>query len=242
MSKRFIDTGMFSDSWFCELSANAKLFYIYLITKCDHAGIIDLNIKLAEFETGIKQLAKSYQTVSKELGNRLLRVKDNYYILPKFLKFQYPKGLNTNVKAQLGVINRLNEFGLDLNSLETLSKDLSNSYLTVQDKDKDKDKEQDIKEGLLGEGDKEIFDTFRKEYPGTKRGLETEFSNFQKKHKDWREVLPDLSALLKCQINQRECLKQSDQFVPEWKHLQTWINSRCWEEEFQSQPKQGYRL
>ena len=139
MAKRFINTEIFSDSWFSELSPQNKLFYVYLFTNCDHAGIIDLNPRLAEFETGIKGLAKSMQTVTEELGNRLVRLRDNYYCLPKFVKFQYPKGLNTNVKAQLSVVNRLAEFDLDYNSLLTVTKQLSNSSLTVQDKDIDKD-------------------------------------------------------------------------------------------------------
>ena len=145
MAKRFINTEIFSDSWFSELSPENKLFYVYLFTKCDHAGIIDLNPRLAEFETGIKGLAKSMQTVTKELGNRLVRLRDNYYCLPKFVKFQYPKGLNTNVKAQLSVVNRLAEFDLDYNSLLTVTKQLSNSSLTVQDKDIDIDKDIEIK-------------------------------------------------------------------------------------------------
>jgi DNA-binding Lrp family transcriptional regulator len=77
-----------------------------------------------------------------------------------------------------------------------------------------------------------IFGVFRKAYQGSKRGNETEFENFKKKTKDWREVLPDLTALLKCQENQRDCLAAASQFVPPWKNLQTWINNRCWEEEY----------
>jgi hypothetical protein len=82
-----------------------------------------------------------------------------------------------------------------------------------------------------------IFENFRKSYPGTKKGTETEFLNFKKKHKDWKEVLPELLPLLKCQINERTVLKSAGQFVPEWKHLSTWINQRCWEEEFTTEIK-----
>ena len=87
-----------------------------------------------------------------------------------------------------------------------------------------------------------VFEEFRKLYPGTKRGGETEFQNFVKKHQDWQKVLPDLLSLLKTQISQREGLRQANQFVPEWKHLQTWINQRCWEDEYittQSAPPQS---
>ncbi len=75
------------------------------------------------------------------------------------------------------------------------------------------------------------FDEFRKKYPGTKRGLETEFQDFTKKHKDWKEVIPALSQILDQQIKNRTILKSKKEFVPEWKHLKTWLNHRSWEEE-----------
>ena len=88
---------------------------------------------------------------------------------------------------------------------------------------------------------KEEFDIFRKSYQGVKKGLDTEFNDFKKKHKDYKEVIPDLLAILKCQVNQRETLKMNKQFVPEWKHLKTWLSQRCWEEETESQPETSYQ-
>ncbi|MCM8526965.1 MAG: helix-turn-helix domain-containing protein [Lentisphaeraceae bacterium] len=82
----------------------------------------------------------------------------------------------------------------------------------------------------------EAFEKFRKEYPGTKRGLSTEFQNFKKKHKDWKKVVFELHGLLVCQKNQKELARKSGLFVPQWKNLQTYINQRCWEEEF-NQPE-----
>ena len=133
MAKRFIDTGLFSDSWFSDLSSNNKLFFIYLITRCDNAGIIDLNIKLAEFETGIKGLAKGWATVQQQFGKRLARLRDNYYLIPQFVPYQYPNGLKPNVNAQKSVIKRLAVFGLDFNSLATVQQQFPNSSPTVLD-------------------------------------------------------------------------------------------------------------
>ena len=79
--------------------------------------------------------------------------------------------------------------------------------------------------------DELVFDTFRKAYKGTKRGLNTEFTNFKKKHKDWREVLPLLLPAYKHQQELREQGKATGCFVPQEKNLQTYINQRCWEEE-----------
>ena len=83
MAKRFIDTEIFDDPWFSDLSKDAKILWIYLITKCSHAGIFKKNEKLTVFQTGTKGLA----TVSKELGNRLIVLNDELLFIPKFIKF-----------------------------------------------------------------------------------------------------------------------------------------------------------
>lgn len=77
----------------------------------------------------------------------------------------------------------------------------------------------------------EVFDVFRKEYPGTKRGNETEFENFCKKHSDWQSVVPLLLPSLKNLFKHREQLKAASKFVPEWPNFQTFINQRRWETE-----------
>ena len=58
MSKRFIDTGLFDDPWFMDLSKEAKILWMYFITKCDHAGLLHLNNKLCIVQTGTKDLDK----------------------------------------------------------------------------------------------------------------------------------------------------------------------------------------
>lgn len=77
-----------------------------------------------------------------------------------------------------------------------------------------------------------IFDEFRVLYKGSKRGNETEFENFKKKHKDWKEVLKTLKSCLEKQIEQRKRLKDNGKFIPEWQNLQTYINQRSWEIEY----------
>jgi len=74
------------------------------------------------------------------------------------------------------------------------------------------------------------FENFRLKYPGIKRGYETEFSNFIKKHQDWNDIVSQLEQIIDNQIKYREILKSKNQFVPAWKNMQTWINQRCWEE------------
>ena len=87
-----------------------------------------------------------------------------------------------------------------------------------------------------------IFDQARKEFYGTKRGLQTEFDNFCKKHKDWKEILPLLLPAIKYQITNREQTKLKQEFVPPPKNFKTWINNRCWEETAPEQPKKQKSL
>lgn len=78
-----------------------------------------------------------------------------------------------------------------------------------------------------------VFEEFRNAYPGSKRAYETEFTNFQKKHKDWKEVLPTLQGILTRQFHAKEQNKKAGAFVSNWQNLQTYINQRSWEIEIE---------
>jgi hypothetical protein len=134
MAKRFIDTGLFDDEWFAELNQDCKIFWIYFVTKCDHAGILKYNKKLIEFQTGIKSL----DTVIKHFDNRLVRVNELLFC-SKYITFQYPGFPNSNVMQQNGALKILiknglwdsetNNFKQLTNSSTTVDKDLTKSYV-----------------------------------------------------------------------------------------------------------------
>ncbi len=202
MAKRFIDTGFFSDSWILDLTMEGKLFVVYLYTNCDHAGIIDLNLRLAEFQTGIKELIKDYPTLSKQLNGRLVHLYDNYHFLPKFIKYQYPKGLSYNVKAQKSVIERLQRFKLFDEKNQTVKKDLGNSYQTVHDIDKDIDKDKDR------DKEKEKNNTRTKfEIENPKIVLPFDSELFRKKWNLWKAYRKEIKKPIKGVISEQAALK-----------------------------------
>ena len=49
MAKRFTDSTKWDDPFFADLSNDYKLLWIYILDKCDHAGIYKVNKKMAEF-------------------------------------------------------------------------------------------------------------------------------------------------------------------------------------------------
>lgn len=78
---------------------------------------------------------------------------------------------------------------------------------------------------------REYFEEFRKVYKGTKRGLDTEFSNFKKKHKDYAVIAPMLFDIYTMQDIRRKAMSERGDWVPMLPNMQTYINQRRWEEE-----------
>jgi hypothetical protein len=203
------------------LQAPYKLLWLYLLDDCDHAGIWNVELDVASIRIGIP-LDK--EECIKNLGNHI-HIFDggSKWFIPDFIEFQYGV-LSIENRAHKSVLEQLEKYNL---------KGLISPLQGCKDKDKDKDMYKDKvfnKEKRGYREEKEIFDAFRKEYPGTKRGLDVEFENFRKKHNDWSDVLTLLLKRLNYQKEARAIRKNNNKFVPEWKKLETWINQRCWEE------------
>ena len=124
MAKRFIDTALFDDEWFMALSKDAKILWLYFITKCDHAGILKLNSKLCQLQTGIKSLG----TVIEQLGNRIITVDEQLFFIPKFVEYQYPGFPDCKFNMAKSAISILEKYGLIKNSRLTVPELLVNSY------------------------------------------------------------------------------------------------------------------
>jgi len=127
MAKRFIDTKIWDKAWFRRLTPKNKLFWIYLLTKCDHAGIWDADWEAAEFLIGEWV---NFDELPSEITDKMEYIKgDDQYFIPKFIEFQYGV-LKANSKPHLSVIKRLTDKGL-MKGIESVS-------ITLKDKDKDK--------------------------------------------------------------------------------------------------------
>jgi len=117
-----------------------KLFYFYLLTNCDHAGMYDVDLELAEFQIGMEVKQKD---IDKHLKEHIDVIKEDKWWVKSFPTFQYGD-LNPNVKAHASVIKILTRY----NCLQRVS----NTCESVQNKDIDKVKvkykEKEIQEML----------------------------------------------------------------------------------------------
>lgn len=75
------------------------------------------------------------------------------------------------------------------------------------------------------------FEDFRKAYPGRKRGFDTEFEAFKRKHKNWTEIIPLLMPALQRLIAFTEASKAAGQWTASFANLSTWLYQSRWEEE-----------
>tara|TARA_R110002020_G_C16199639_1_gene766164 strand:- start:675 stop:1322 length:648 start_codon:yes stop_codon:yes gene_type:complete len=136
MAKRFIDTKIWDKSWYRKLDPKDKLIWIYILTKCDHAGIFDADWEaMAFFIKGISG-RDGFDNLPNAIKDKMTPIENDQYFIPSFIEYQYGQ-LRINSKPHLSVIKRLEEKGL-------------NSYLqrvmvTLKDKEKEKeiDKRQD---------------------------------------------------------------------------------------------------
>lgn len=131
MAKRFTDSEKWKDAWFMDLPSKYKLFWIYILDECNHAGIWKVNFRVASFYVG-EHLEHS--EVTRLLKDRIDILNSEYWYIKKFIKYQYKveyKDLNIKNKAHLSVLKILNEYK-DF-------KPLTSPLLGAKDKDKDKD-------------------------------------------------------------------------------------------------------
>lgn len=135
MPRRFTDTEKWKDEWFLSLDNDSRIVWQYILDNCSHAGILKKNFKLLNFCCNTQHTEESFNKI---FVDRVLD-KDKFYFIPKFLTYQYPKGLNSNKPAIVSVRRELELVGFST----MITQSLGNDYPFIKDKDKDMDKDKD---------------------------------------------------------------------------------------------------
>jgi hypothetical protein len=128
MAKRFTDTEKWKDEWWGSLSNDYRMIWLYLVDSCSIAGIWKKDFRGLNFNCNTKITEKEFLEV---FETRLID-RGNYFFIPKFLRFQCPKGLNSNKPAILSIIKELEQNNLIL----TVQQSLGNDFLIIKDKGK----------------------------------------------------------------------------------------------------------
>lgn len=148
MAKRFTSTKVWDEDWFLEMPNEYKLFWYYMLSACDHAGLFKVNLRsfcgLNEVKISADK-ALSYFNVGKQ---RIRKVSNSIWYIEDFFVFQYGSTFNVNNPLHRGIKTLYDKIDLKLTSIRGLKV----VYDTLKEKEIDKVIEDiEIKEGGVGE-------------------------------------------------------------------------------------------
>jgi hypothetical protein len=143
--KRLTESGKWADPWFRALPIEAKCLWLWILDNCDCAGIIEIDMGLAEFQIGA---SKPLQSPFDYFGDRVQKYGSKLFV-PKFIRYQYGEELNLANTAHRGVIRRLElakipcPVRISEKKDQAPSKPLQSPLQGAQDMDKDMDTDKD---------------------------------------------------------------------------------------------------
>lgn len=103
-------------------------------------------------------------------------------------------------------------------------------YNNINNKDKNIEEKENCENEHFSKLE-EAFEVFRKAYPGRKRGHDTEFDAFKRKHKNWTKIVPLLMPALQRLIAYNKTAEAAGQWKPSYANLSTWLYQSRWEDE-----------
>ncbi len=112
MAKRFTATEKWEDQWFRRLKPTHKLLWLYMLDRCDMAGVIEFDLELAEVFVGAKIDAGDFDVVFK---NRVFKISESKAWIPKFIEFQYGctvQELDPKKPLHIGVLKSVTRYNL----------------------------------------------------------------------------------------------------------------------------------
>lgn len=163
--KRFSETTKWADPWFRALPIEAKCLWLWILDNCDCAGIIEIDMGLAEFQIAAgKPLASPFEA----LGDRVQKHGSKLFV-PKFIRYQYGEELCFANTAHRGVIRRLELAKIPCPVMiiekkeQAPPKPLQSPLKGAQDKDKDKDTDKELftKSNIKNKKEKPTIDEVR---------------------------------------------------------------------------------
>lgn len=159
MAKRFIDTGIFNSPSIRKFPGKLKLFWVYLFTNCDHAGIWVKDFEAASMFMGM-EITES--EAIKHLDGKIIKIENGErWFLPGFIKFQYPTGLNEKNAAHKSVLAILKEFNIGPTLAPTIAP-IEGLHGGAKDMDIVKDKEREMVKDIEKQA-KEILEYLSKQ-------------------------------------------------------------------------------
>lgn len=148
MAKRFTDTDKWKKPFIKSLPMEYKLLWFYILDDCDHAGLWQVDIEVAQIRLGVKLSEK--QAVDFFSGKVIVFDNNTKWFIPDFINFQY-NGLNEKNKLYPAISKALTKYNLipHLSPIDAPSNPPSDGVKEkeqgkrIRNKEKEQEKEQD---------------------------------------------------------------------------------------------------
>tara|TARA_R110000868_G_scaffold36279_7_gene128950 strand:- start:3943 stop:4509 length:567 start_codon:yes stop_codon:yes gene_type:complete len=142
MAKRFTSTEIWGEDWFLDMPIEYKLFWYYILSNCDHAGLFRVNLRafcnLNQVKLNLAD-AIAYFNSNKD---RIRIVSENVWLIEDFFNYQYGETFNPNNRVHESIQKLYNKHNIKMTSIRGLT--------DLKDRVKDKDKDKDIKGSMRG--------------------------------------------------------------------------------------------
>ena len=214
MAKRFTANDKWEDSWFRKLPLRSKVFWIFILDRCDVAGMWKKDYEFASFCIG----ETISEDILKDFNGRIELVNGDKLWVVRFVEFQYGF-LSHKASPHKPVINILKKHGLLQRVMKGLTKGSEALKDKEQDKDKDKEKEQ---EQVVEDVDRVIgkrFEDFCALYPKPVN-VSVAYLSFKihvKSDKDFSSLKMALENYKKSKEVKGGYIKNADTWIMEWR-------------------------
>lgn len=137
MAKRFFSTKIWDEDWFLDMPIEYRLFWFYILSSCDHAGVFKVNLGSFCRLNGVKIEPTDALVLLNTGKQRIREINNSTWLIEDFFCYQYGGTFNPNNRVHESIERVYKSHGINMTSIRGL-KDLKEG---VKDKDKDKDKE-----------------------------------------------------------------------------------------------------
>lgn len=121
MAKRFTDTKIWGEDWFLAMPLEYKLFWFYILSDCDHAGIFKVNTKTFCALNEVSVTPKTALKYFNDGKDRIREINPTLWLIEDFFVYQYGPHLNVNNRVHDSAKKQYEKFGVKLGSIRGLN-------------------------------------------------------------------------------------------------------------------------
>jgi hypothetical protein len=121
MSKRFTSTELWVEDWFCEMPMEYKLYWYYMLSKCNHAGIFKVNTRMFNNINDCNVNNKTAFDFFNSDKKRIREINENVWLIEDFFYYQYGKSFNIKNRVHKSIYEVYNQYNIALTTIRGLN-------------------------------------------------------------------------------------------------------------------------